>query len=56
MGSNIVDHLFYMNCFTLSGKDVDELHGLLRTVKSFSDDKRLGSGLDKCAIARFKRD
>ena len=37
------------------GKNDYELEGLLRTVKAFSDDIGMTSGLDKCAKATFIR-
>ena len=50
-----INHLFYMNDLKLYGKNDYELEGLLRTVKTFSDDIGMTFDLDKCAKATFIR-
>ena len=50
-----ITHLFYMNDLKLYAKDDNELEGLLRIVKGFSDDIGMEFGLSKCAKATFKR-
>ena len=44
-----IDHLFYRDDLELYAKNDKELEGLLSTVKQFSDDIVMGSGLDNCA-------
>ena len=45
-----MSHLFYMDDLkTYIQKKDNELTGLLRTIKSFSDDIGMEFGLDKCA-------
>ena len=51
-----ITHLFYMDDLKLYVKDDDELEGLLRIVKGFSDDIGMEFGLSKYAKATFKRD
>ena len=48
-------HLFYMDDLKNYTKNDDEKKGLLRTIKSFSDDIGMEFGWDKCAKATFKR-
>ena len=50
-----ISHLFYMDDLKLYARNDEELEGLLKTVKSFSDDIGMQFGLDKCAKATFKR-
>ena len=50
-----ITHLFYMDDLKLYAKDDNELEGLLRIVKGFSDDIGMESELSKCAKATFKR-
>ena len=50
-----ISHLFYMDYLKTYAKNEDEQTGLLRTIKSFSDDIGMEFGLDKCAKATFKR-
>ena len=50
-----ITHLFYMDDLKLYAKDDNELEGLLRIVKGFSDDIGTQFGLSKCAEATFKR-
>ena len=50
-----ITHLFYMDDLKLYAKDDNELEGLLRIVKGFSDDIGMVFGLSKCAKATFKR-
>ena len=50
-----ITHLFYMDDLKLYAKDDNELEGLLRIVKGFSDDIGMEFGLSKCAKATFKR-
>lgn len=50
-----INHLFYMDDLKLYARNDDELEGLLKTVKAFSDDIGMEFGLDKCAKASFKR-
>ena len=50
-----INHLFYMDDLKLYGKDDSQIEGLLRTVKTFSDDIGMEFGLDKCAKATFKK-
>ena len=50
-----ISHLFYTDDLKLHGKNNYELEGLLRTVKTFSDDIGMIFGLDKCAKATFIR-
>ena len=47
--------LFYMDDLKLYAKDDNELEGLLRIVKGFSDDIGIEFGLSKCAKATLKR-
>ena len=44
-----------MDDLKLYGKNDYELEGLLRTIKTFSDDIGMTFGLDKCAKATFTR-
>ena len=44
-----------MDDLKLFTKDDNDLEGLLKTVKKFSDDIGMSFGLDKCAEATFKR-
>ena len=44
-----ITHLFYMDDLKLYAKDDNELEGLLRIVKGFSDDTGMEFGLSKCA-------
>ena len=46
-----MNHLLYMDDLKLYGKNDYELEGLLRTVKTFSDNIGMTYGLDKCAKA-----
>ena len=46
---------FYMDDLELNEKNFDDVKGLLKTVKSFSDDGRMKIGLDKCTIVPFKK-
>ena len=55
IGENKFSHLFYMDDFKLYGKDDNEIEGLLKIVKGFSDHIGMEFGLDKCAKATFKR-
>ena len=48
-----INHLFYMDDLKLYGKNDYKLDGLLKTVKTFSDDIGITFGPDKCAKARF---
>ena len=50
-----INHLFFMDALKLYGKNNKELHGLLCTVKKFSDDIGMKFGLDKCAKPTFIR-
>ena len=50
-----INHLFYMDDLKLFGKNDNEIDGLLKTVKTFSDDIGMEFGLDKCAKATFHR-
>ena len=50
-----ITHLFYMDDLKLYAKDDNELEGLLRIVKGFSDDIGMEFWLSKCAKATFKR-
>ena len=50
-----ISHLFYMDDLKTYAKNDDEQTGLLRTIKSFSDDIGMEFGLDNCAKATFKR-
>lgn len=50
-----INHLFYMDDLKLYASNDDELEGLLKTVKAFSDDIGMEFGLSKCAKATFKR-
>ena len=45
----LVTHLLYMDDLKLYGRTPDQLKGLLRTVRTFSDDIQMKFGLDKCA-------
>ena len=49
----LISHLPYMDDLKLSGRNPDQLDGLLHTVRTFSDDIRMKFGLDKCAIVHF---
>jgi len=44
-----------MDDLKLYGKDDNQIEGLLKIVKGFSDDIGMEFGLDKCAKATFKR-
>ena len=50
-----IAHLFYLDDLKLYTKDDNELEGLLRIVKGFSDDIGMEFGLSKCAKTTFKR-
>ena len=50
-----INHLFYIDDLKLYACNDYELEGLLKTVKTFSDDIGMEFGLDKCAKATFKR-
>jgi len=50
-----ISYFFYMDDLKTYAKNDDEQTGLLRTIKSFSDDIGKEFGLDKCAKATFKR-
>ena len=50
-----ITHLLYIDDLKLYAKDDNELEGLLRIVKGFSDDIGMEFGLSKCAKAVFKR-
>ena len=50
-----ITHLFYMDDLKLYAKDDNELEGLLRIVKGFSDDIGMDFGLSKYAEVTFKR-
>ena len=50
-----INHLFFMDALKLYGKNNKELHGLLCTVKKFSDDIGMKFGLDKCTKPTFIR-
>ena len=41
-----ISHLFYMGDLRTNAKNYDEKTGLLRTIKSFSDDTGMEFGLD----------
>ena len=49
----LISHLLYMNDLKLYGRNPDKLHGLLHTVRTFSDDIQMKFGLDNCAAAHF---
>ena len=55
VGNRKINHLFYFDDVKLYGKDDSELEGLLKTIKSFSDDIGMEFGLEKCAKATFNR-
>ena len=55
IGNDKFSHLFYMDDLKLYGKDDNEIEGLLRIVKGFSDDIGMEFGLDKCAKATFRK-
>ena len=55
IGEDKFSHLFYMDDLKLYGKDDNEIEGLLKIVKGFSDDIGMEFGLDKCATATFRR-
>ena len=50
-----VTHLFYMDDLKTYARDDEHQTGLLKIVKTFSDDIQMEFGLDKCAKATFKR-
>ena len=50
-----ISHLFYMDDLKLYARNDEELEGLLKFVKSFSDDIGMQFGLDKCTKATFKQ-
>ena len=50
-----INHLFYMDDLKLYASNDNELEGLLKTVKAFSDDIGMEFGLSKCAKATFKK-
>lgn len=50
-----ISHLLYMDDLKLLAKNRDQLREGLETVKEFSDDIRMGFGLDKCAIAHIEK-
>ena len=49
-----ISHLFYLDDLKTYAKNDNEQTGLLKTIKSFSDDIGMEFGLDKCAKATFK--
>ena len=49
------NHLFYIDDLKLYAKNDYKLDGLLKTVKTFSDDLGMAFGLDKCAKETFVR-
>jgi hypothetical protein len=51
---NKVSHLCYTDDFKLFSRHKTELQQELTTVKTFINDVRILSGLDKCATAVFK--
>ena len=55
IGTEWITHLVYMDDLKLHSKGDNELEGLLRIVKGFSDDIGMDFGLSKCAKATFKR-
>ena len=48
-------HLFYIDDLKLYAKNVHRLYGLLKTVKTFSDNIGITFSLDKCAKLTFIR-
>ena len=50
-----INHLFCRDDLKLFLKDDNNLEGLLKTVKKFSDDIGMSFGLHKCTKATFKR-
>ena len=52
VGNQKINHLFYIDDVKLYGKDDSELEGLLKTIKSFSDDIGMEFVLEKCAKPR----
>ena len=50
-----ISHLFYMDDLKTDAKNDDEQTGLLKAIKSFSDDIGMEFGLEKCAKATFKK-
>ena len=50
-----VTHLFYMDDLKTYARDDEHQTGLLKIVKTFSDDIQMEFGLDKCAKVTFKR-
>ena len=46
--------MFYVDDLKLYAKDDNELEGLLRTIKGFSDDIDMEFGLSKCAKATLR--
>ena len=56
MKNNKINHLFYMDDLKLYASNDNELEGLIKTAKVFSDNIGMQFGLEKCAKASFKRD
>ena len=52
--NNKINHSFYMVDLKLYASNGNELEGLIKTVKVFSDNIGMQFGLEKCAKASFK--
>ena len=50
-----INHLFYVDDLKLYGTSDNHLIGLINTVTNVSDDIKMEFGLDKCAMASFRR-
>ena len=55
VGGKKISHLFYMDDLKTYVKNDNQQEGLLKTIKTFSDDICMQFGLAKCAKATFKR-
>ena len=54
MKNNKINHSFYIDDLKLYASNDNELEGLIKTVKVFSDYISMQFGLEKCAKASFK--
>ena len=50
---HLISHLLFMDDLKLYGRNSDQLHELLHTVRTFSDDMQTKFSLYKCAIAHL---
>ena len=50
-----INHLMFMDDIKLFGRGTKEIDSLLRTVRIVSDDIRMESGIEKCALVNIQR-